>query len=302
MFQWQKIWILVSFLLCVVCWNNQALAEPTNIGNNEEVKEDLAPTPAKTVDLNQLLVKNPVIDQAKVLSAEEKRQLSEKIQHIRQQGLAQIAIVIIPTTNHETIADYAKRIANKWHISNKKGLLMVVTVQNRDVYLLASDTINQDIPIKQQQNMIEKQKTAFFSEGNFFAGLNASLDIIEDRLKSAELNNFMPEDEAPKEAKSNGITKAEDISDKEMLVVMALIVFGGVLSIFLVKKLGELIGVSITACIVWIIGGLIINFETGMVASVFIWILAVISAWVIFFYQLMHGKHKIFFSRSKQKY
>lgn len=45
----------------------------------------------------------PVIDQAKVLSAAEMQQLNQKILSLYQQGKAQIGVIIVPTTGQEAI-------------------------------------------------------------------------------------------------------------------------------------------------------------------------------------------------------
>ena len=68
-----------------------------------------APTPmtsnAPSIDADKLILNEPVIDQANILSSAQKQQLTNQLQSIYRQGLAQAALVIVPTTNGVPIFD-----------------------------------------------------------------------------------------------------------------------------------------------------------------------------------------------------
>ena len=58
----------------------------------------------------------PVIDQANLLTAAEKQQLSQRIINLYQAGKAQIGVVIVSTTGQEDIFDYSMRVADRWQL------------------------------------------------------------------------------------------------------------------------------------------------------------------------------------------
>src|SRR5690606_25294477 len=60
----------------------------------------------------------PVIDQANLLTAAEKQQISQRILNLYQQGKAQIGVVIVPTTGQEDIFDYSMRVADRWQLGS----------------------------------------------------------------------------------------------------------------------------------------------------------------------------------------
>lgn len=45
----------------------------------------------------------PIVDQANLLTASEKQELSQRILNLHEQGKAQIGVVIVPTTGQEDI-------------------------------------------------------------------------------------------------------------------------------------------------------------------------------------------------------
>ncbi len=57
----------------------------------------------------------PVIDQAHILSPEDKEAIGQKkIRALHDTGKAQIGVVIVPTTGQEDIFGFAMRIADQW--------------------------------------------------------------------------------------------------------------------------------------------------------------------------------------------
>ena len=94
---------------------------------------------APSIDSDKLILNEPVVDQANILNPQEKQRLEAQLRGIYQQGLAQAAVVIVPTTNGTPIFDYALQVAEKWQLGDKDiddGLLMVVAVNDRDMYVL----------------------------------------------------------------------------------------------------------------------------------------------------------------------
>jgi|GEM_PF-134427 len=148
--------------------------------------------PAPTVDQGngQILalptLNAPVVDQAGALNAADLAALSSRVRSIHDAGRAQIGIILVKTTQGETIFDYAGRAFTTWKLGEKgrdDGLLIVVAVQDRKIQILTGYGLEGVIPDVIASRIIREQITPQFKAGNYAAGLNAGLDRIDDILK-----------------------------------------------------------------------------------------------------------------------
>ena len=140
---------------------------------------------AQAVESDKLILNEPVVDQANMLSAQEKQHLSQRLRGIYQQGLAQAAIVIIPTTNGTPMFNYALQIANRWQLGAKDtddGLLILVAINDRNVYILSGYGLEGVLPDAINSRIIREEITPRFKQSDYAGGLNAALDRIEERL------------------------------------------------------------------------------------------------------------------------
>src|SRR5690606_33011085 len=81
----------------------------------------------------------PVIDQANLLTAAEKQQISQRILNLHNAGKGQVGVVIVPTTGQEDIFGYSMRVAEAWGLGSAKrdnGLLMTIAVNDRRIQIL----------------------------------------------------------------------------------------------------------------------------------------------------------------------
>lgn len=138
--------------------------------NGENAAATQAPTKppvqssAQSVDADKLILNSPVIDQANILNAQQKQRLEGQLRSIYQQGLAQAAVVIVPTTDGVPIFDYALQVAEKWKLGNKDiddGLLMVVAVNDRDMYILTGYGLEGVLPGRRRQSYYSWRYYAF---------------------------------------------------------------------------------------------------------------------------------------------
>ena len=157
-----------------------ATADPINTPTTTPRQSTQAPVAA-----DKLILNNPVIDEAKVLSASDKQTLEIKLRSINERGLAQAAVVIVPTTNGEDIFDYSMKVANRWQLGKKdtdQGLLMVVAVNDRKMYILTGYGLEGAIPDAVAKRIIRDDVTPYFKQGDYAGGINAGINRIEERL------------------------------------------------------------------------------------------------------------------------
>lgn len=228
--------------------NNDALPLPngqsnqTSQNSTQNANQNSTQTPRqfteKGVDSSQLVLQNPVIDQARILTASEKQALEQKIRHIYERGLAQPAVVIVPTTNGTDIFTYAIQVAERWQLGGKKssnGLLIVVAVNDRKLQILTGYGIEGVIPDAIAKRIIMEDITPYFKQGDFAGGINAGLNRIEERLSTDP--DILKQADAEKMQQS----QAEEISPIPFAIISLFIGF------FLTSILGRFLGASVTA-------------------------------------------------------
>lgn len=137
------------------------------------------------VQPDQLILNNPVVDQARILNASEKQALETKIRDMYNRGLAQTAIVLVPTTNGQDIFDYSLAVAKKWKLGNKgvdNGLLIVVAVNDHKMYILTGYGLEGTLPDSITKRIITDDISPRFKQNDYAGGLMAGLNHIEQRL------------------------------------------------------------------------------------------------------------------------
>ena len=197
---------------------------------------------AEGVDADKLILNEPVVDQANILNPQEKLRLEAQLRSIYQQGLAQAAVVIVPTTNGVPIFDYALQVAEKWELGDEAiddGLLIVVAVNDRDMYILTGYGLEGVLPDAAVNRVIREDITPLFKQNNYGAGIIAGVEALKTRLTAD------PEVLARTDAQAAERTaqqSSDELPSPIFLFIMAMI-FGS----FITNILGRVFGSIITA-------------------------------------------------------
>ncbi|ALF60107.1 TPM domain-containing protein [Psychrobacter urativorans] len=224
---------------------------------------------AASVDADKLILNSPVVDQANLLSAAHKQRLTEQLQSIYRQGLAQAALVIVPTTNGLPIFDYSLKVADKWKLGSKDvddGLLIVMAVNDRTIYILTGYGLEGVLPDAAVNRIIREDITPYFKQNDYAGGLSAGISSLETRL------NADPEVLARADAQAAERSSAQQGSDDSpssiVLFIMAMIFGQFITSIF-----GRVFGSVLTAG-GFVAGSLALGggFFMTIIMAIFIWL------------------------------
>ena len=216
--------------------------------NNEGVAEENATkrppvkSTADSVDADKLILNNPVIDQANILNPQEKQRLEAQLRTIYQQGLAQAAVVIVPTTNGMPIFDYALQVAEKWQLGTKDiddGLLMVVAVNDRDMYILTGYGLEGVLPDAAVNRIIREDITPLFKQNNYGAGILAGVTALQSRLSADPEVLARADAQAAERTAQQG---SDELPSPIFLFIIAMI-FGS----FITRIFGRVFGSVLTA-------------------------------------------------------
>ena len=263
--------------------NTQATGNQTNSNQATAIANSQTTTTPKQstqapVAADKLILNNPVIDEAKILSASDKQAIETKLRSLNDRGLAQAAVVIVPTTNGEDIFDYSMKVADRWKLGRKdtdQGLLMVVAVNDRKMYILTGYGLEGTLPDAAAKRIISDDITPRFKQGDYAGGITAGINRIEERLttdpailKQADANRVNTNANANAQSNQEG-----------GIPLIFLGFFGFVAGMILTSILGRFFG-SIAAA-----GGVVTLgtvFGAGLLGSMFV-------AFIVFLFLLFRG-------------
>lgn len=144
-----------------------------------------------------------VTDLTGTLSAEQQAALSASLQAFEQRKGSQVAVLLVPTTQPETIEQYSIRVAETWKLGRKgidDGVLLLVAKNDRTVRIEVGYGLEGPLPDAVANRIVREVIVPRFREGDFYLGLVEGVDRIikvidgeplpepERRNESAESN------------------------------------------------------------------------------------------------------------------
>ncbi|MES2919105.1 MAG: TPM domain-containing protein, partial [Pseudomonadota bacterium] len=176
-------------------------------------------------------LKAPVTDLAQLLSPAEAEALNRKLLDLDREKGSQVAVLIVPTTQPETIFDYSFRVADHWKLGRKgvdDGVLLVLAVKDRRSHLQVGYGLEGAIPDIRAKQILDDIMRPYFQQGQFAAGLDAGTDAVIRLINGEGLPAAAP--------RAQGQRRGND--SPFMMAVMAGL-FGGM---FLRAIFGRLLG------------------------------------------------------------
>lgn len=131
-----------------------------------------------------------VTDLAGVLPAERKAALEQRLAQFESARGAQVAVVVVPSTQPEPIEDFANRVGNAWKIGRRgvgDGLLLVVATQDRRVRIDVARALEGALPDVAARRIIREAMAPRFQANDFAGGIDAALTQIFRAIESEGL-------------------------------------------------------------------------------------------------------------------
>jgi uncharacterized protein len=124
-------------------------------------------------------LKGRVTDLTGTLKPDQAAALEQMLQSFEARKGSQIAVLMLPTTQPETIEQYALRVAEQWKIGRKKvddGVVMVVAKDDRAVRIEVGYGLEGALNDATANRIIRELIVPRFREGDFFGGISAAAD------------------------------------------------------------------------------------------------------------------------------
>ena len=120
-----------------------------------------------------------VTDLTGTLTPAERSALEEKLSAFEARKGAQIAVLIVPTTQPEAIEQYSIRVVDAWKLGREKpddGALLLVALQDRALRIEVGRGLEGALTDLVSNRIINETITPRFREGDFAGGISAGVD------------------------------------------------------------------------------------------------------------------------------
>ena len=158
------------------------------------------------------------------LSQGEQAQLEQKLAAFEQKKGSQIALLIVPTTQPEDIAQYAIRVVEKWKIGREKiddGVLVLVAKDDRKLRIEVGYGLEGAIPDLYAKRIISEVISPKFKQGDFYGGLDSGVDKLIGLIDGEALPT-------PKQPTSGGMG---------VMDILPMLLFGGLITGLILRSM-----------------------------------------------------------------
>jgi uncharacterized protein len=141
---------------------------------------------AESVPLPALTTR--VTDLTNTLDATQRGRLEAQLAAIERNGRAQVAVLLLPTTQPETIEQFGIRLAEAWKIGRKgadNGLIVIVAKDDRKMRIEVGYGLEGSIPDATARRIIAERMAPAFKQGDFFGGLRAAVEGLDQAMGGA---------------------------------------------------------------------------------------------------------------------
>jgi uncharacterized protein len=126
-------------------------------------------------------LKSRVTDLTGTLTADQRGALEQKLAALESRKGSQLAVLLVPTTQPETVEQYALRVFDQWKLGRKgvdDGALLVIAKNDRKLRIEVGYGLEGALPDAIARRIIEEEIVPPFKQGNFYGGVGAGTDRI----------------------------------------------------------------------------------------------------------------------------
>ncbi|MBR0851432.1 YgcG family protein [Bradyrhizobium diazoefficiens] len=190
-----------------------------------------------------------VVDQTGTLSSGDIAALSQKLRDFEMRKGSQVAVLIVPTTQPETIEQFSIRVAEAWKLGRKKvddGAILVIAKNDRHLRIEVGYGLEGALTDVTSRRIIDEVITPRFRSGDFSGGISAGVDRIMRIIDGEPL---------PVPSRSVNFGSLDDIGPMLPVALFVSLGIGG----FLRAVLGRLLGSVATGGLIGVLALLILG-------------------------------------------
>src|SRR5712691_4275166 len=199
-------------------------------------------------------LKAHVTDLTATLSGPQIQELESRLAGFERGKGSQIAVLMLPSTQPETIEQYSIRLAEAWKIGRARaedGVILVVAKNDRKVRVEVGRGLEGAIPDALAKRVVSDVITPHFRSGDFYGGIAAGTDALMKLIEGEGLP-------APQRGVTvNGVRHAVDFQTIFWLFV-ALVATHALIQRLFGRVVGAGISGAIVGAIVWVAAGALV--------------------------------------------
>ena len=204
-----------------------------------------------------------VTDTTGTLTAGQQAELEGKLAAFEQRKGAQIALLIVPTTQPEAIEQYSIRVVDAWKLGRDKpddGVLLLVALQDRALRIEVGRGLEGALTDITASRIINETIKPLFRQGDFYGGASAGLGRIMQVVDGEPLPPPDRSWRAPGDRLFNFVP----------FLIMGVLVVSGVLRALLGRVVGSFATGGLAGGIIWLLSH-VLGFAIigGVVAGLF---------------------------------
>jgi len=184
-----------------------------------------------------------VTDLTGTLTAQQQAALDEKLTQFEARKGSQIAVLMLPSTAPEDIAQFGIRLAEEWKVGRKNaddGVILIVAKDDRAMRIEVGRGLEGAVPDALAGRIVYETIAPLFRQGDYYGGINAGLDQLIRVI-----------DGEPLPAPDQRWKPAERGKVSWPFVIIFFVLLGNILSRFFGRFLGSAISGLLGAGIVW---------------------------------------------------
>jgi uncharacterized protein len=205
-----------------------------------------------------------IVDLTNTLSRSDIASLDQTLRDFEQRKGSQIAVLIVPTTEPETIEQYSIRVADAWKIGRRKvddGAILVVAKNDRKLRIEVGYGLEGTLTDAVSNRIINEVIVPKFRSGDFPGGISSGIERILRVVDGEPLP-------APARRQDNS-NLLEHIDPFNPLFILAMIVVGGMFRGLFGRMFGSLATGGLVAALFWFLAAsLAVSVVSGIIAFV----------------------------------
>lgn len=212
-------------------------------------------------------LKARVTDLTGTLDAAQKSALEQKLAAFEAKKGAQVAVLMLPTTQPETIEQYAVRVEETWKLGRKgvdDGVLLVIAKEDRKLRIEVGYGLEGVLPDAVAKRIIADDIAPRFKQGDFYGGVTAGVERITRVIDGEALP---PPKAAPAQQRGG-----DNWNNLFVIGFVVVFVVGGILRAIFGRFIGAGIISVVVGIIAWSIAGVVL---IALIAAIIAFIFAV---------------------------
>src|SRR2546426_6949537 len=198
-------------------------------------------------------LKARVTDLTGTLTAAQIQTLEGRLRDFERRKGSQIAVLILPSTQPETIEEYSIRVADAWKIGRARvddGVILVVAKDDRKLRVEVGRGLEGAIPDAVAKRVVSDVIAPHFRSGDFYGGVAAGTDALMKLIEGEGLP-------APRSGVIiDGVHRPIDFQTI-FLLFFALVLTGAIFGRLFGRVIGAGISGGIVGAIVWLAAGVL---------------------------------------------